>query len=90
MRRIVQQSRFRRDYKLQKRRGKDIKKLKAVVLELAEYGILDILHRPHKLTGEWNGFWECHIEPNWLLIYDVNGDEVLLARTGTHSDLFGK
>lgn len=44
--------------------------------------------RPHQLKGEWKGFWECHIGPDWLLIYKPTADEILLARTGTHSDLF--
>src|SRR5271166_3662648 len=44
--------------------------------------------RAHKLSGEWKGLWECHIEPDWLLIYDITSAEVLLIRTGAHSDLF--
>lgn len=63
-------------------------KLDAVVWQLASDGILDLVHRPHKLTGKWSGFYECHVQPDWLLIYDVTGEEVLLARTGTHADLF--
>ena len=46
-------------------------------------------HRPHRLSGQWSQFWECHIEPDWLLIWDRQGDAVVLVRTGTHSDLFG-
>jgi mRNA interferase YafQ len=44
--------------------------------------------RPHPLRGEWKGYWECHVAPDWLLIYKVSEDEVALARTGTHADLF--
>lgn len=88
MRRIKQLSRFRTDLKLQKRRGKDIEELIAVVELLAQDGELPAGYRPHKLSGEWKGVWECHIEPDWLLIYDVTRDEVLLIRTGTHLDLF--
>ena len=44
--------------------------------------------RAHPLKGAWNGYWECHVEPDWLLIYKVTDDEVRLARTGTHADLF--
>ncbi|MGD0023228.1 MAG: type II toxin-antitoxin system YafQ family toxin [Xanthobacteraceae bacterium] len=44
--------------------------------------------RPHPLKGDWKGYWECHISPDWLLIYKVTDEEVLLARTGTHADLF--
>ena len=46
-------------------------------------------HRPHKLKGEWDSFHECHITPDWLLIYLVTDDRLILVRTGTHSDLFG-
>ena len=88
MRRIAQQKRFKLDLKRQKRRGKDIEELIATVELLAETGTLPEGYRPHRLTGEWKGVWECHIEPDWLLIYDVTPDEVLLIRTGTHSDLF--
>ncbi|HVU39701.1 MAG TPA: type II toxin-antitoxin system YafQ family toxin [Xanthobacteraceae bacterium] len=89
MRRIAQRKQFRDDIKRQKRRDKDIEDLIAVVELLAEQGSLPAAYRPHKLTGEWRGVWECHIEPDWLLIYAVAEDEVLLIRTGTHADLFG-
>jgi mRNA interferase YafQ len=88
MRRIRQQSRFRTDLRRQKRRGCDLEELIAVVELLAEDGGLPAAYRPHRLTGEWKGVWECHIEPDWLLIYEVTPNEVLLIRTGTHSDLF--
>lgn len=88
MRRISEGRKFRRDLKRQKRRGKDESKLIAVVGALVYDGHLPSLLRPHRLTGDRSGLWECHIEPDWLLIYDVNDDEVLLVRTGTHSDLF--
>lgn len=55
---------------------------------LAETGTLPPAYYPHRLRGEWKGVWECHIEPDWLLIYDVTDKEVLLIRTGTHADLF--
>ena len=87
MRRITQRKQFRNDLKRQKRRGKHLEELIAAV-ELAESGTLPEEYRPHKLSGEWKGVWECHIEPDWLLIYDVSPAEVLLIRTGTHSDLF--
>ena len=88
MRRITQRRRFREDLKRQKRRGKDIEDIIAAVELLAETGMLPEAYRPHKLSGEWKGVWECHIDPDWLLIYDVTPAEVLLIRTGTHSDLF--
>ncbi len=88
MRRIIQRKQFRNDLKRQKRRGKDVDELIATVEILAETGALSPAYRPHQLTGEWKGVWECHIEPDWLLIYEVTDREVLLIRTGTHADLF--
>ena len=88
MRRIAQRRQFRDDLKRQKRRGKDLGDLIAAVELLAEQGELPSAYRAHKLSGEWSGVWECHVEPDWLLIYSVTDDEVLLIRTGTHTDLF--
>ena len=88
MRRIAQRRQFRNDLKRQKRRGKDIEDLIAAVELLAEQGSLPPSYRPHQLSGEWRGVWECHIESDWLLIYVVTDEEVRLIRTGTHADLF--
>jgi mRNA interferase YafQ len=89
MRRIRQQQPFLNDFKRQKRRGKDVADLFAVVELPVEDGELPAAYRPHQLSGEWKGLWECHIEPDWLLIYEITANEVLLIRTGTHRDLFG-
>ncbi|MGA7490452.1 MAG: type II toxin-antitoxin system YafQ family toxin [Xanthobacteraceae bacterium] len=88
MRKVVQRTHFRNDLKRQKRRGKDVEELIAAVELLVETGALPEGYRPHQLTGEWKGVWECHIEADWLLLYEVTATEVLLIRTGTHSDLF--
>jgi len=88
MRRTVQRKQFRADVKRQKRRGKNIEELVAVVGLLVEEGVLPPAYAAHKLSGPWSGVWECHIEPDWLLIYTVADEEVLLIRTGTHADLF--
>jgi len=88
MRRVTQRQRFRDDLKRQKRRGKDIDDLIAAVELLADEGALPPAYGAHKLSGEWSGVWECHIEADWLLIYAVTDDEVLLIRTGTHAELF--
>ena len=88
MRRIVEHRQFRQDLRRQKRRGKNLDDLIAAVELLAEAGTLPAGYAPHKLRGEWKGAWECHIEPDWLLIYNVTNREVLLIRTGTHADLF--
>lgn len=81
---------FRKDLKRVKKRGKDIKKLKEAVLKLATGKKLPQAMRDHDLTGSYKGFRECHIEPDWLLIYAVNDGKLILTltRTGSHSDLF--
>lgn len=87
---IKPSSRFRRDMKLAKRRGYDQALITQVIRVLANGGELDKKHRDHLLTGDYGGFRECHITPDWLLIYQYQEDELvlLLTRTGTHSDLF--
>ena len=89
MRRIAQRKQFRVDLKRQKRRGKNLGDLIAAVELLADEGVLPAAYRPHRLSSEWRGVWECHIEPDWLLIYAVTDQEVLLIRTGSHDDLLG-
>lgn len=87
---IIPSNQFKRDLKLAKKRGLKIENLRTVVNILAEQKKLDAKYRDHSLTGEYRGFRECHIEPDWLLVYRVNEDalELFLFRTGTHSDLF--
>ena len=79
---------FKRDLKVCKKRKKDLNKLSQVVETLAREKELEPKHKPHALSGNWSGFWECHIEPDWLLIYQQTETVLILARTGTHSDLF--
>ena len=88
MKQIVRSNRFKRDLKLIIKRGYDIKKLEDIIMILSGEESLPKKFHPHKLSGNYMGFWECHIEPDWLLIYDVGDDFLDLARTGTHSDLF--
>lgn len=80
---------FERDLKKAGKRGKDLDKLWGIVDSLSRGEPLSARHRPHRLSGEWNRFWECHIEPDWLLIWDETETAVILVRTGTHADLFG-
>ena len=87
---IVSTSRFQKDVKLALRRGKELKKLEAVILLLANRSSLPANLRDHSLSGEWAHHRECHIAPDWLLIYKIQEDEIFLVRTGTHSDLFAK
>ncbi|NJM30635.1 MAG: type II toxin-antitoxin system YafQ family toxin [Rhizobiales bacterium] len=88
MRRIIQSTRFKRDYKRAMKRGLDSRKLEAVIGLLLADKPLPARCRPHRLSGAYGGFWECHIEPDWLLVYDVRPDFLELAATGTHADLF--
>ena len=87
---IVLSNKFKRDLKLAKKRGCYIKLLQKVVDTLAQEQELDPIYRDHELNGEYRGFRECHIEPDWLLIYRISQGavELFLFRTGTHSDLF--
>ena len=83
---------FKKDFKLAMKRSMKIELLEEVIAMLAMGETLPDKHKDHALTGNWVGRRECHILPDWLLIYRIE-DEVLvltLARTGTHSDLFGK
>ena len=79
-----------RDLKSVKRRGWDEDTFYTVLGKLMREGRLPAHHKPHKLSGPYAGWWECHIENDWLLIYALTETEVVLFRTGTHADLFGK
>jgi mRNA interferase YafQ len=74
--------------KLAEKRGKDMAKLREIILLLVEGTPLPPRYKDHPLAGNWKDCRDCHIEPDWLLIYRVDGDAVYLVRTGTHSDLF--
>jgi mRNA interferase YafQ len=89
MRRLETTKRFERDLKRTKRRGKDLNKLWRVVERLLEGVPLAPKHRPHTLSGNWASFRECHLEPDWLLIWHEGEDALILVRTGSHADLFG-
>lgn len=83
-------AKFKKDFKLAQKRGLPMQELKSIIEKLANGEPLDSKHRDHALTGNYAMFCECHIRPDWLLIYRINDNELeLLAhRTGTHSDLF--
>lgn len=83
-------SKFKKDYSRCKSRGLDIKLLNDVIKMLSETQTLPYEYKDHKLAGEWEGFRECHIKPDWLLIYAIQNDILVLtlSRTGSHSDLF--
>ena len=83
---------FKKDYKLALKRGMKMELLNNVITDLANGVSLPEKNNDHALTGNWVGHRECHILPDWLLIYRIDGDVLVLtiARAGTHSDLFGK
>ncbi|MCZ7643569.1 MAG: type II toxin-antitoxin system YafQ family toxin [Pseudorhodoplanes sp.] len=90
MRALVETTAFRKDVKRADRRGHDLEKLGAIIKKLQQGKTLPRSNRAHPLKGERKGFWECHVAPDWLLIYKVTNEKVLLARTGTHADLFAR
>lgn len=87
---IVSSNRFKKDLKIAIRRGYNIKLLDDVVSKIAAQEKLDEKYKDHALSGEYNNFRECHITPDWLLVYQIIENELILflSRTGTHSDLF--
>ena len=82
--------RFKKDYKLAVKRGRKETLIQYVISLIANGTQLSATYKPHKLTGEYKDCWECHIQPDWLLIWriNVNSNTLILIRTGTHSDLF--
>lgn len=81
-------NRFKKETLMAKKRGKDIVILRNIINLLIEEKPLPAKHRNHKLQGEYKGLWESHIEPDWLLIYEKTDTEIILVRTGSHSELF--
>ena len=87
---LIMTGQFKRDLKRIQKRGLELELLKNVIRLLLEEQILDEKYRDHALTGNYRGFRECHIQPDWLLIYAIDHNELILtaSRTGSHSDLF--
>lgn len=83
---------FKKDYKLAKKRGKRMELINEAINILADGEALPEKYRDHSLSGNWTGHRECHIQPDWLMVYYFEDDILVLtlARTGTHSDLFSK
>lgn len=83
-------NKMQRNIKLMKKRGKDLEKLKVVLTLLQQGQELPAKYKDHALSGDYIGCRECHIEPDWLLVYEILNNEllILLLTTGTHSDLF--
>lgn len=87
---VVFTTQFKKDYKTAIKRGLPIEELDAVIKLLASSSVLPEKYKDHNLTGNWRDFRECHILPNWLLIYKISNNNLILTltRTGSHSDLF--
>ena len=81
-------ARFDRDVKRAHKRGKDLNKLWNIVEALQSGNALPSRNRPHRLSCQWSEYWECHIEPDWLLIWGYDNEVLVLVRSGTHTDLF--
>jgi mRNA interferase YafQ len=88
MREVIRTGQFKRDVKLAERRGKDLAKLRELIVLLMEEKPLPPRCHDHALGGDWKHHRDCHIEPDWLLLYKIDGNDLYLVRTGTHSDLF--
>ena len=87
---LVMTTQFRKDLKRINKRGKDLSLLKDVLQTLREEQALEEKYHDHALTGNYIGLRECHIQPDWLLVYAINKEDLILtaSRTGRHSDLF--
>jgi mRNA interferase YafQ len=90
MKPVVQTSQFKKDIKRLKKQGKNLEKLGQIIRTLANDKVLDAKHRDHALMGKWSGSRDCHLEPDWILIYRNEVESLYLERSGSHSDLFKK
>ncbi len=79
---------FEKDLRRMQRQGKNLTKIKSVISSLIKEELLDDRYRDHWLVGNYKKRRECHIEPDWLLIYKIVGDTIIFERTGSHTDLF--
>ena len=79
---------FSKEIDKAKKRGKNMEKLKKIIELLLEDELLPVKNKNHKLKGEFRDCWECHIEPDWLLVYRKTRTEIIFVKTGTHSDVF--
>ena len=89
---IAWSTQFKKDYKRSMKRNLDINLLDDIIRKLSYGDALDESNKDHPLSGNWTGFRECHITPDWLLVYKIEYDVLVLSltRTGTHSDIFSK
>ena len=89
---IVWTTQFKKDHKLAMKRHLDIAQLDELIKMIASGDSLDAKYSDHPLSGNWKGYRECHIQPDWLLVYKLHNNTLILTltRTGTHSDIFGE
>jgi mRNA interferase YafQ len=80
---------FEKDVRRIRKQGKDLDKLEAIVDLLQQQEQLPPRCRPYPLRGDWTGHWDCHVAPDWLLLYKLTEKELVLVRTGSHTELFG-
>lgn len=85
---IVYTTQFKKDFKKVSKQGKDLSRLESVIETLLNKKTLEPKYKDHPLTGRWKNHRDCHIQPDWLLIYRIKQDSLILERTGSHSDLF--
>lgn len=88
MLKISFRTKFKKELSRQLERGKEEKKFLDIAKKLVHQEPIDKKHRNHKLVGNFKGRWECHIEPDWLIVYQITDYEIIFERTGSHSDLF--
>jgi len=81
---------FKKDYKRLKKQNKDLSKLRTAIGKLSAGKLLEPIYRDHPLSGNWKNHRDCHIEPDWILIYRITDRDLYLERTGSHADLFKK
>lgn len=86
--RLIYSSQFKKDFKRIQNQGKNISQLELVIQTLLKEETLEPKYRDHKLVGKWKNHRDCHVEPDWLLIYRLTEDTLILERTGSHSELF--
>ena len=85
---LIYTTQFKKDFKRVSKQGKDLKKLEIIIETLLNKKPLDKKFKDHSLAGKWKNHRDCHIEPDWLLIYQLTSNSLILERTGSHSDLF--
>ena len=90
MRNPIQGNQFKRDVKLAKKRNKNMAKLRELMLLLIEEKPLPPEYKDHPLKGEWRHHRDSHIEPDWLLIYKIDGNDLFFVRAGSHADIFAE